>query len=48
MKKTLFISLALALSLNAGNIQIQSMPKVKERVSVPSKDDTDLFLPRFY
>ncbi|WP_000976584.1 Do family serine endopeptidase [Helicobacter pylori] len=40
MKKTFFISLALALSLNAGNIQIQSMPKVKERVSVPSKDDT--------
>ncbi|PUD65226.1 serine protease, partial [Helicobacter pylori] len=40
MKKTFFVSLALALSLNAGNIQIQNMPKVKERISVPSKDDT--------
>ncbi|WP_104748068.1 Do family serine endopeptidase [Helicobacter cetorum] len=40
MKKAFFISLALALNLNAHNIEIQDMPKVKERVSVPSKDDT--------
>ncbi|AFI04014.1 Do family serine endopeptidase [Helicobacter cetorum] len=40
MKKTLFISLVLALNLNANNIEIQDMPKIKERVSIPSKDDT--------